>query len=92
MSNDFRRTIVAPSTLRARGSDRCGSSARHSPRRFPRFDHNRQKCCGVERLLDDRTAAKAQKDYANADAARDALVHMGIEVRATPEGVEWSVA
>ena len=46
----------------------------------------------IARLLEERTAAKAQKDYAKADAARDALQKMGIEVRDTPEGVEWSVA
>jgi cysteinyl-tRNA synthetase len=45
----------------------------------------------VERLLGERAAAKKDKDYAKADAARDALVKLGVEVRDTPEGVEWAV-
>jgi cysteinyl-tRNA synthetase len=46
----------------------------------------------VARLLDERAASKVQKDYAAADAARAALLELGIEVRDTPDGVEWSVA
>ena len=45
----------------------------------------------VELLLADRAAAKSQKDYPRADAARDALLRMGVEVRDTPAGVDWSV-
>lgn len=46
----------------------------------------------VQRLLDERASAKARKDYSAADAARDTLLRLGIEVRDTPEGVEWAVA
>jgi cysteinyl-tRNA synthetase len=46
----------------------------------------------IERLLDARAASKARKDYASADGARDTLAKLGIEVRDTPDGVEWSVA
>ena len=46
----------------------------------------------VERLLGERAAAKGAKDYARADQARDALLKLGIEVRDTPEGVEWNIA
>jgi len=45
----------------------------------------------IEALLGERREAKAAKDFAKADAARDALVALGIEVRDTPDGVEWSV-
>ncbi len=45
----------------------------------------------VRRLLEERAAAKGKKDYAAADAARDALIKLGIEVRDTPEGVEWTM-
>jgi cysteinyl-tRNA synthetase len=46
----------------------------------------------VEALLEKRAEAKARKDYAAADAARAELADLGIEVRDTPQGVEWSVA
>ncbi|MEM1453208.1 MAG: cysteine--tRNA ligase [Planctomycetota bacterium] len=43
----------------------------------------------VEELIAARTAAKAAKDWAAADAARDQLTAMGIELQDTPEGVVW---
>jgi cysteinyl-tRNA synthetase len=45
----------------------------------------------VSALLAQRAEAKAKKDYAAADAARDALAKLGVEVRDTPDGVEWSL-
>ena len=45
----------------------------------------------VDALLQARSDAKAQKDFAAADEARDSLVKLGIEVRDTPHGVEWTV-
>ncbi|MEM6671870.1 MAG: cysteine--tRNA ligase [Planctomycetota bacterium] len=43
----------------------------------------------VEALIEARTAAKAAKDWAAADAARDRLNELGIELQDTPEGVVW---
>lgn len=43
----------------------------------------------VEALIAARAAAKAAKDWAGADAARDALTALGIELQDTPEGVVW---
>lgn len=43
----------------------------------------------VEALLAQRTAAKQAKDYAAADAIRDQLIAMQIEVRDTPDGPKW---
>ena len=43
----------------------------------------------VEALIEARTAAKAAKDWPAADAARDALTALGIEIQDTPEGVVW---
>jgi len=40
----------------------------------------------VRRLLDERNAARAAKDWARADALRDALAGMGWEVQDAPEG------
>ncbi len=45
----------------------------------------------VAALLAQRAEAKAKKDYAAADAARDALTKLGVEVRDTPDGVEWTL-
>ena len=43
----------------------------------------------VEALIAARTAAKESKDWSAADAARDALTAMGIELQDTPDGVVW---
>ena len=45
----------------------------------------------VETLIADRAAGRAAKDYAVADKARAALTELGIEVRDSTDGVEWSV-
>ena len=45
----------------------------------------------VEALLDSRAAARANRDYALADALRDRLAAAGVEVRDAPEGAIWSV-
>lgn len=45
----------------------------------------------VESLLEARKTARAQKDFAAADAARDELTRLGIVVRDLADGVEWSV-
>ena len=46
----------------------------------------------VEALLQTRQEARAAKDFARSDAVRDELAAMGVEVRDTPEGVQWDVA
>jgi cysteinyl-tRNA synthetase len=46
----------------------------------------------IEELLAARAAAKAAKDFAAADAARAELTGLGLEVKDTPDGVEWNVA
>ncbi|MEO0558601.1 MAG: cysteine--tRNA ligase [Bacteroidota bacterium] len=43
----------------------------------------------VERLLQERTDARAVKDWARADAIRDEIDAMGIEVMDTPSGPTW---
>jgi cyanophycinase-like exopeptidase len=45
----------------------------------------------VEVLLSLRAAARADKRWADSDAIRDGLAAAGIEVRDTPDGVEWEV-
>ena len=43
----------------------------------------------IEALIQARTAAKAAKDWAKADQIRDQLKDMGIEIKDTPNGVQW---
>ncbi|MFL0579920.1 cysteine--tRNA ligase [Dietzia sp. 179-F 9C3 NHS] len=46
----------------------------------------------VRAELDARSAARAAKDFATADAIRDRLVAAGIEVADTADGQKWSLA
>jgi cysteinyl-tRNA synthetase len=45
----------------------------------------------VEAALAARVVARSEKAFAVSDAIRDELVKAGIEVRDTPDGVEWLV-
>jgi cyanophycinase-like exopeptidase len=46
----------------------------------------------VEVALDARLRARQAKDYAMSDVIRDGLAEAGIEVRDTPDGMDWSIA
>ncbi|WP_299316931.1 cysteine--tRNA ligase [uncultured Halomonas sp.] len=43
----------------------------------------------IEALVAERESARQQRDFARADALRDALAELGAEVRDTPEGPSW---
>ena len=45
----------------------------------------------VRLVLDQRTQARARKDYAAADAIRDSLKAAGVQIEDTPQGPQWSV-
>jgi cysteinyl-tRNA synthetase len=45
----------------------------------------------VHALLEQRAAARADKDFATADAIRDQLKEAGIEITDTPQGPKWSL-
>ena len=45
----------------------------------------------VEELIKKRTEARANKDWATADAIRDELNAMNVVIKDTPEGITWSV-
>ncbi|MFP7706479.1 cysteine--tRNA ligase [Trueperella sp. LYQ141] len=45
----------------------------------------------VERILAERTQARAEKDWAKADALRDTLMQAGITVEDSADGVRWAV-
>ena len=45
----------------------------------------------IEALIEQRTRARADKDWARADAIRDELSAMGIAIEDGPQGTRWSV-
>jgi cysteinyl-tRNA synthetase len=45
----------------------------------------------VQRLLDERTSARKDKDFARADELRDQIHEMGVEVLDTARGAVWKV-
>jgi cysteinyl-tRNA synthetase len=46
----------------------------------------------VEKLVQERQADRAAKRFQQADAIRDQLAAMGVELRDTPEGMVWDLA
>src|SRR5215212_3619619 len=46
----------------------------------------------VAELLKQRAAARERMDFASADAIRDSLAQLGVEVSDTPQGPRWKVA
>lgn len=46
----------------------------------------------VEKLIEERQAARKAKDFAKADEIRDKLANMGIVLKDTREGVQWKRA
>lgn len=46
----------------------------------------------VETLIDERTAARAERDFARADRLRDALARAGVVLEDTPAGTRWHLA
>ena len=46
----------------------------------------------IEDLIEQRTAAKKNKDFALADKIRDDLLARGIVLKDTRQGVQWSYA
>ena len=46
----------------------------------------------LQQLLQERREARAAKDWARSDELRDQLAEAGVQVKDTPEGMEWSWA
>ncbi len=44
----------------------------------------------IEKMIEERTTARKNKDFKTADAIRDKLKEMGIVLEDTPQGVKWS--
>jgi cysteinyl-tRNA synthetase len=47
---------------------------------------------GAQELLDERAAVRAAKDFAASDRLRDELASLGVAVKDTADGQEWSLA
>jgi cysteinyl-tRNA synthetase len=45
----------------------------------------------VERLIDRRQTARANRDFAEADRIRGELTAVGVTIEDTPTGAHWSV-
>ena len=60
--------------------------ARHRP---PQGDRGRRRLGEIQRLVDERTAARKARDFARADAVRDELAARGILLEDTPHGTVW---
>ena len=67
--------VVALSKLASKHGVSCGGSDAEST---------------IDALLAARTEARAERDFARADAIRDDLAGAGVEVADTPEGPRWS--
>jgi cysteinyl-tRNA synthetase len=46
----------------------------------------------VDRLISDRTAARARKDFKESDRIRDELAAMGVVIKDSKEGTTWEIA
>ncbi len=46
----------------------------------------------IDRLISDRTAARARKDFKESDRIRDELAAMGVVIKDSKEGTTWEVA
>lgn len=57
-----------------------------------RFGVSEQQRAQIEKLIKQRAQAKAEKDFASADAIRARLTDMKIEVMDTPSGTVWEIA
>ena len=44
----------------------------------------------IERLIEERQAARANRDFATADRIRDELAAQGIKLLDTKDGVRWT--
>ena len=60
--------------------------------KYFRFGVSEQQRVQIEELIKQRAQAKAEKDFASADAIRARLTDMKIEVMDTPSGTVWEVA
>lgn len=61
----------------------------HDPQTYFQLGVDEEQKAAIERLIQKRSQAKSQKEFATADAIRDELLGMGIGVMDTPQGCVW---
>ncbi|WP_222564169.1 cysteine--tRNA ligase [Novilysobacter antarcticus] len=80
--------LASATELRAAG--RALGLLQQSPEAW--FNRGGDDDAHIQALIDERTAAKAAKDFARADAIRDQLATEGVVLEDTPSGVRWKRA
>lgn len=92
------RRASAPDERRARKAELLGAGAligllQQSPEAW--FNRNAANCPlgndEIEALIAERQEAKKARDFARADAIRDRLTGLGVEIEDTPNGPRWKV-
>jgi cysteinyl-tRNA synthetase len=83
-------SVTAPADVDAALSDDAYAALRNALDDALRLD-GEGKAAGVERVIVARAQAKAGKDFARADALRDALKAAGIAVTDLKNGASWTV-
>jgi cysteinyl-tRNA synthetase len=61
------------------------------------WNSRKQRASGVDakqidRLISERTAARARKDFKQSDRIRDQLAAMGVVIKDSKEGTTWEIA
>jgi cysteinyl-tRNA synthetase len=61
------------------------------------WNSRKQRASGVDakqidRLISERTAARARKDFTESDRIRDELAAMGVVIKDSKEGTTWEIA
>lgn len=56
---------------------------------LPKEPQGNEEDAAIEKMIEERTAARKAKDWAKADALRDQLTAMGIVLEDTPSGIRW---
>ena len=89
-----RRAPCAAASPRCGPCSACSGSTRPTPTGRPvRADdlHRRRRRAGARACWSSAPQARADKDFATADAIRDRIKAAGVEIEDTPTGPKWSV-
>lgn len=94
-SNRFFKSSDAGERARLKGevlavADTLGILQQDPEQWFQGGDDDDLSSAAVEALLEERQAAKKNRDFARADAIRDELAAAGIAIQDTREGTRWS--
>jgi cysteinyl-tRNA synthetase len=56
---------------------------------FGQTESNTNDSANIQAMIEERSLAKQQKDFAKADAIRKQLLEQGIAIEDTAQGVRW---